>query len=112
MATAATLDEAAKQAWANLEPFAVAGTLRTRLIAFGAIVRPLFPETLAAGHPVANWNAVLEGFALTMAATANQYPLLRIAADYLYRLCLMGQTLVPVLATQTTALLAAYNATF
>ena len=112
MAAAATLTQAGKQAWANLTPFAVAGTLRTKILAFCATTKSLFPESEAAGHPVANWNAILYAFGTNMAATAGEYPLLRIAADYVYRLCLMGAQLTAALPAQTAALLVAYNANF
>lgn len=112
MAAAASLTQAGKQAWANLQPFAIAGTLRTKLLAFCVLVEPQFPQATAAGHPVADWCAVMHGFATDMASTANDWSLLRIAADYLYRMCLMGAQLATALPTQTTSMLASYNATF
>lgn len=112
MAAAATLTQAGKQAWANLQPFAIAGTLRAKLLAFTLLVEPQFPQTLPNGHPVSDWCAVMHGFATTMASTANDWTLLRIAADYLYRMCLMGAQLTAALPTQTTSMLASYNATF
>lgn len=112
MAAAANLTQAGKQAWTNLQPFAVAGTMRTKLLAFLALVEPQFPQGTVAGHPIANWCAVMHAFAIDMASTANDWSLLRQAANYLYRMCLMGEVLVTPLPTQTTAMLAAYNATF
>ncbi len=112
MATAVDLTEAAQQSWDNLTVLAIAGTLRTRLLAFCATCVPLYPQGEAAGHPVANWLAVLNGFATDMATTAGEWPLLRIAADLVYRLCFMAQQLTSSLPTETTATLAAYNAQF
>ncbi len=109
MAAASDLLEAAQDAWTNLEPFAIAGSLRSNLILFCNQAIASFPQALEKGHPVANWLAVLMGFAETMASTAGDYSLLRIAAQYVYRLCLMGYNLSGVIPTETTALLDAYN---
>lgn len=112
MATAANLTQAGKQAWVNLQPFAVAGTLRAKLLAFVVLVEPQFPQGTAAGHPVANWCAITHAFATDMAVTANDWTLLRIAADYIYRMCLMGAQLTGPLPAATASMLASYNATF
>lgn len=106
------LPTAAKEAWDNLQPLAIAGTLRANLLAFCDTCIPLYPQGLIAGHPVANWLSVLQGFATTMASTPNEWPLLRIAADYLYRLCFMAAQLTSALPAETTATLNAYNANF
>lgn len=112
MATALTLTQAAKQTWENLTPLAIAGTLRQSLLTFCQTCIDLYPQPLTAGHPVANWLAILYGFATDMASTASEWPLLRIAADYVYRLCFMAEQLTTALPTETTATLAAYNANF
>ena len=112
MAAAVDLTQAGKQAWVNLQPYAIAGTLRSKMLAFVLLVEPQFPQSLAAGHPVANWCAVTHAFATNMASTANDWTLLRIAADYIYRMCLMGANLTTALPSQTTSMLASYNATF
>ncbi len=112
MATAASLTQAAKQSWTNLSTLSIAGTLRARLLTFCSTILPLYPQGEAAGHPVADWIAVLQGFATNMAATATNWPLLRIAADLVYRLCFMAEQLTTALPSQTTATLVAYNANF
>ena len=112
MATAANLTQAAKQSWDNLTPSAIAGTLRADLLAFCVAIGPLYPQGDLSAHPVANWIAVLHAFAQNMASTSNEWPLLRIAADYVYRLCFMAAQLTTALPTATTQTLAAYNANF
>lgn len=121
MATATTLEQAAKQAWANLAVLATAGTLRAQLIAFCTTVRPLFNGNAGANpgdHPTANWIAVLWAFADQMDAVADDWPALRVAADYVYRLCFMteqartGNTPPLITQAQYDAVLASYNAEF
>ncbi len=112
MATANDLLEAAQQTYQWLTPLAASGGLRAALLPFCVEVLTAFPQALAAGHPVANWAAVIYAFATDMAATANDWSLLRIAADYVYRICFMGLELEPLLPTEAQALLDAYNNNF
>jgi hypothetical protein len=115
MATAASLSQAAKQSWVNLAPLEAAGTIRPKLLAFIAAITGQFNDGNPGDHPMRNWIAVLWQFADQMSVTADHWDELRIAAEYLYRLCFMGeQSNVQALITpaQYNAVLAAYNAQF
>lgn len=115
MAAAADLEQAAKQAWENLAPLSVAGTLRARLLAFCAAIKPQFQDAVPGNRPTLNWIAVLWAYATNMSATANNWPALRPAPEILYRLCFMtNQADVQNMITgaQAAAVLAAYNAQF
>lgn len=117
MAAAGSLVQAAQQAWTNLDGFAAAGTLRTAIRNFCTTAEPLFPQDAEGNHPLANWLAVLRCFAAGMNPNALDWTgqSLRTAAQYVYRLCHMGQQLSSqnaITAGQTAALLAAYNANF
>lgn len=114
MATAVSLTQAAEQAWDNLSAFAIAGTLRTRILAFCTTCNPLFPQSAVATHSVANWLAILHAFGTTMGveSSADAWPLLRIAADYVYRTCFMGEQFLGTHPVEWAAMLAAYNANF
>lgn len=115
MATAANLFQAGQQAWVNLAPLATAGTLHAKLLAFVTAIRPAFNEGAAGDHPVINWLTVLQAFIETMPVTAGHWPTLRVACDYLYRLCFMGEqsnVQVMITPTQYNLILDTYNAQF
>lgn len=115
MAAAANLFQAGQQAWENLAPLSVAGTVRAKLLAFIAAIDDVFEEQQPNDHPMLNWIAVLSAYVANMSSTASDWPALRPAVELLYRLCFMGeQSNVQNLITNTqyTAVLAAYNAQF
>lgn len=115
MAAAANLFQAGQQSWVNLSPLATAGTLRTKLLTFVSTIAPSFTQGAPGDHPVANWIAILWAFAQTMSATAGHWDQLRIATDYLYRLCFMGEQSNSqglITPTQYNLVLATYNAQF
>lgn len=115
MATATDLAQAGKQAWVNLSPLSIAGTLRTKLLAFIAAINTTFDQGSPGNHPMLNWIAVLSAFTETMPATAGDWSALRQACDLVYRLCFMGEqsnTQAIISAAQYNAVLTAYNAQF
>lgn len=126
MAAAASLPEAADQAYDNLFPLWSAGTLKARLIAFAnsLIVTPdLFPEEFDNNHPVSNWCALILSlteamhpiFAPPITGAAVPYPLLNSAANFIYRLCWVSEYLrqhTMITTSQANAILAAYNLNF
>jgi cellobiose-specific phosphotransferase system component IIC len=115
MAAAVDLEQAAKQAWDNLAPLAVAGTLQAQLLAFVTTIAPEFEEAKPGDHPTANWIAILWAFATSMDPAANNWSALKVAADYVYRLCFMtnqADTQGMITALQAQAVLDAYNAEF
>lgn len=119
MATAATLEQAAGQAFDNLYAKWVAGTAKTNLVAFAAAALPVFPESEPASHPISNWAAVIGSSAAVMpngnSFTFVNYDLIVAAANYLYRMCWMAsklETQTSITTAQGVALLAAYNAAF
>jgi hypothetical protein len=115
MASASDLEQAAKQAWLNLAPLSISGTLRAKLLAFCAAISPQFNVGNPGDRPTINWNAILWAHAQTMSPVADNWPALRVAADYLYRLCFMtnqadNQSMITT--AQAAAVLTAYNAQF
>lgn len=117
MAVAASLEEAAWLAWANLQVKSGAATLRTNMLAFATACEAVFPFAEPNNHPVANWIAVIRCFASSMSAVANIWngTGMRTAAMLVYRACQMGQVSSSqnlITAPQTAAMLAAYNAQF
>ena len=117
MATEPDLETAGYQAWDNLQPLWVNGTLATKLTAFASpALYALFPEQAENNHPVTNWLVQISALAATMnGAALADAGALRQAVQYVFRLCFMTsqlqiQTLIT--APQAAAVLAAYNAQF
>lgn len=117
MATEPDLETAGYQAWNNLQPFWVVGTLKTKLAAFASsALYDLFPEQQPNNHPVTNWLVQISALAATMNGAAfADAGALRDAVNFVYRLCFMTaqlQTQTLITAPQAAAVLAAYNANF
>jgi len=119
MATAATLEQAAGQAYANLSTKWASNLLKSRLTQFWqASIGPtadVFPEQNANSRPVANWMTVIAAISSLLPATDVPIEQLSESATAVYKVCwlafvLNGQGLVT--NAQATALLAAYNAAF
>ena len=112
---AVDLRQAALQAWDNMFPLCALGTLKTSITAFIAAITPSFDQQRQGDHPMLNWISVLAGFNAQSEGDALDWPELRIACDYVYRLCWMGfqaSTQGLITPTQAAAVLAAYNAQF
>lgn len=115
MAAAASLVQAAGQAADNLYPFWLAGTLKTRLTTFGNVCLGLFPESEENSHPASNWAILIASLANLMPNANVPYYSLQTATQYVYRICLMTNTLQVgslITGAQGAAVLASYNAQF
>lgn len=118
MATALSLVQAAGQAADNLYPFWLAGTLKTKLTTFGGVCLAQFPESEENSHPASNWGILIANLADLMPGASVPFSSLQLATQYVYRVCLMTNTLrtatpTPLIsAAQATAILASYNLQF
>lgn len=115
MAAAISLKQAALQTWDNLFPLSALGTLDTQLLAFIAAIEPTFSEQQPNDHPIENWISVLAGFVANMQGAAFDWSELRVAADYVYRMCWMAfqlNTQGLISNAQAAAMLAQYNSKF
>lgn len=125
MATAATLQIAAQQAYDNLTIWWLNNQLKTKCSTFSAALLALFPDDNANARPVANWGTILAALAanMTIASTfppmSTHYPEVDLseAAQIVYKTCWICSYLstspqTAVSGAQATAVLAAYNATF
>lgn len=116
MATAANLDEAAEQAYANLQTLWIAGTMAARMTSFVTDLLPTFPEQEQLSHPVSNWLVLIRALSATMNANASaDAGALRDGANYVYRICLIAQQLQTqsmITGAQAAAVLTAYNLRF
>jgi hypothetical protein len=119
MATASTLAQAARQAWDNLQSLAVTNTLKAQVLAFTAAIKPAFADqAVLANHSITNWISVLEAQA-TIASATGGWPVLRILAELVYRLCFQGDSVstggtnqFTITPAQATLILTQYNAKF
>jgi len=124
MAAAATLEEAAGQAFDNLFELWKFGAsaLKDAVTQFEEALLPTFPESDAVGLPIAAWLIVIASLAEQMPPEAEPgvvvvpYGDLVAAADYVYRICWLGAKPTPtspdITTAQQTALLLAYNTNF
>lgn len=111
MAIAASLSEAAGDAYDNLAVRWTTSTLKTTLTLFWQATIGIFPEDNITTHPVSNWITLIAALADT---TSNTPPItdLTEAAQFVYRLCWMAATLAnqgTVTTAQADALLIQYN---
>jgi hypothetical protein len=112
MATAVTLAQAAGQSYDNLHIRWVANALKNALLTFCDTTLPQFPDTASQSRPVSNWIAVIWALGTKMPATSVPMDQLNLAAQYVYRLCWMADTLLTaglITNDQATFLLQSYN---
>jgi hypothetical protein len=116
MSTATTLPQAAGLAFDNLQVlWLIPGLLKQRLGLFCDTSLPFFLDQDVNGRPVANWLTVLSTLADLMPVSDVPIELLTQAAEYVYRVCWMGNTLRVanlITATQASNLLGNYNGQF
>jgi len=116
MAAAATLPDAASDAFANLRTLWLADTLKTKLTAFCRAVLPEFPQSEDNSHPVSNWAVLIYALASQMPASNVTYDDLITAADEVYRICWitnqLGVEQTQISGAQAAFVLATYNAQF
>lgn len=117
MATASTLQEAAGQAYDNLEISWLSNNLKTNTRDFAAAVLSQFPDENANARPVANWATILSSFSKVMPATNVPQTELTSAVEVVYKACWLASyltTTTPQMVTtaQAAAMLASYNAAF
>lgn len=116
MATEPDLETAGYQAWDNLQPLWVAGTLKAKLAAFASGLYATFPEQTPGNHPVVNWLVQISALSETLTGVAFESgDVMRAAAGLVFRICFMTsqlQTQTMITAPQAAAVLAAYNAQF
>src|SRR5690349_4773594 len=94
MAAEPDLETAGYQAWDNLQPWWVNGTLKTKLAAFASSLYATFPEQGQGNHPVVNWLVQISALAATMNGAAfADAGALREAAQFVFRLCFMTSQL-------------------
>lgn len=110
------LETAGYQAWQNLQPLWLTGTLAANLAAFATDLLPTFPEQGVNNHPVSNWLVQIAALAATMNPTASgDAGALEAAVQYVFRVCFMTsqlQTQSLITGAQATAVLTAYNTRF
>lgn len=112
---AASLKEAAQDAFPNLNTLWIANTMKTNIASFCDAALAIFVDQDINGHPVANWTILLDAAQAEMPGTNVSFLSLVAAADQLYRLCWIGSYLHGaglIKAAQATSLLAAYNTAF
>ena len=114
MTVAATLKDAATDAFGNLNTLWLADVLKAKIAAFCDLALPIFPQEQDLNHPVSNWTTLLDALQDAM-PTPQTFLNLNQAVDQVYRLCwvayyLQQQNLIT--NAQATTLLAAYNAQF
>lgn len=112
MATATTLAQAAGQAYDNLHIRWEANALKATLDTFWRTVIDQFPESEPNSHPVSNWFILISALADGMASTNVPIDQLTQAANYVYRLCWVGNFLQGsglISNAQATFLLSSYN---
>jgi len=120
---AANLQAAAAAAYTNLDTQWVAGTLKTALTTFWQSIDATFPDQSPNNQPIGNWIALIAAVAYECPATPpfgvgnpkDQWTFFNTAAQYVYRICWLGDYLDGqglISSAQATALLAAFNACF
>lgn len=111
MATALSLDQAAGQAFDNLQIRWFANQLKTAIIQFCQQTLIIFPQSQVTGNPVSNWITVFWSLGEQMPSTNVPIEQLTFAAEILYRLCWMAFSLIGngINAPQGSALLTRYN---
>lgn len=124
MPPASNLLNAASQCFNDLYTLWLAGTLKTKLVAFwkSLISTPdVFPEENDGNDPVSNWLTLISVTADQMVVSGTDvghnvpYVTLNTVVGYVFRLCWMTQTLEDqgtISSTQSNAVLAAYNLQF
>lgn len=119
MATAATLEQAAGQAYTNLSTVWAIDQLKTKLTQFWqACIGPtndLFPEQNQNSHPIANWMTIIAAISTEIPVILVPVEDLSAAATAVYKVCWLGFDLAArglITAGQAAGLLAAYNAAF
>lgn len=122
MATAANLNQAAGQAYTNLNVLWFAGTLGAQLALFAADCAGSFLESAPNDHPIGNWLAVIAALAngtpAGLAAVGIPNATFRqsaAAAQHVASICFLAQQLntqLLITNAQANVILAAYNARF
>jgi hypothetical protein len=123
MTVAADLMDAANLAEDNLFPLWKADTLQAKVTAFWQAINPVFPDEDAPSRPIGAWVAIIAAFAPTILpfnnigidVGSNTIVTFQQAVQYIYRICKLGFALNAqafITPSQSTALLAAYNAQF
>lgn len=119
MSIAATLPEAAGLSFDNLQVKWLSNQLRNALLNFWSqLSSPStgpFLDGVANNHPIGNWLALIASLQSLMKQSNVPIDQMTVAAEYIYRICWMTETLRTqqlITTPQAAAVLAAYNGSF
>lgn len=112
MAIASSLEQAAGQAFDNLQIRWLANGLKSAVTTFSSDTLVAFPQQQQLANPVSNWITVLSALGQDLTPTNVPIDLLTDAAEIVYRLCWMAATLRDnsnITTAQASFLLSRYN---